>query len=317
MIPTQHTVETPYMVGPVHLYTLDFGDELILLDTGPPTESGQRFLREQVDLARLSQVLVTHCHIDHYGQARWLAENSDAVVYLPRRDVLKHEHHERRLQELFALIGELGFDKEYVEILRKRFTTSMMPLFPDRYEIAEQLPAELGIEVLGCPGHSQSDLVYTGKDWAVTGDTLLRGVFQSPLLDVDLENGGRFKNYEAYCESIVRLAGLESKLILPGHRFTVESAGETIRFYISKTLQRLQRLVPFLRGNSVAEVIADVFPAMTDPFHLYLKASEIVFMKDLLERPELLIDALKQIGLYESVSSSFETVLEHEPAVNG
>lgn len=305
------------MVGPVHLYTIDFGDELILLDTGPPTDAGQRFLREQVDLTRLSHVLVTHCHIDHYGQAGWLAENSDAVVYLPRRDALKNEYKTRRMQELFALIGELGFEEEYVEILRQRFSTSMMPLFPDAYKIAEQLPAELGIEVLGCPGHSQSDLVYTGKDWAVTGDTLLRGVFQSPLLDVDLEKGGRFRNYEAYCESIVRLAGLESKRILPGHRCTVESVGETIRFYISKTLQRLQRLVPHLDGNSVAQVISNVFPAMTDPFHIYLKASEIVFMKDLLERPELLIGALKQIGLYAAVSESFGMILEHEPALNG
>ena len=81
--------------------------------------------------------------------------------------------------------------------------------FPSSFLVAENdLPERLGIEVLACPGHSQSDLVYVGEDWAVTGDTLLRGVFQSPLLDVDLETGGRFKNYEAYCSTIVKLAGL-------------------------------------------------------------------------------------------------------------
>lgn len=37
-------------------------------------------------------------------------------------------------------------------------------------------------------------LVYVGDEWAVTGDTLLKGIFQTPLLDVDLIHGGRFNN---------------------------------------------------------------------------------------------------------------------------
>jgi len=310
MIPTQHTIDTPYMVGPVHAYTIEHDGALILIDTGPPTDDGRRFLHEQIDLQRLTHVLVTHCHIDHYGQAGWLAANSDASVYLPKRDILKHEHLAKRMQVLFSFIHELGFDGAYVDMLRDHFSSSMMPLFPESYEVAENLPPELGIEVLGCPGHSQSDLVYAGRDWAVTGDTLLRGVFQSPLLDADLEKGGRFRNYQAYCRSIVRLAGLESKTILPGHRCTVEGVGETIRFYISKMLQRLQRLAPYLSGNTVAQVINDVFPSMNDSFHIYLKASEIVFMKDLLEEPELLSSALKQINLYDPVAELFESVLE-------
>lgn len=310
MIPTQHTVDTPYMVGPVHLYTLELESSFILIDTGPPTETGRAFLRENIDLRRLTHVLVTHGHIDHYGQAGWLAENSDAVVYLPRLDIIKHEHHTERMRELFALIGELGFGTTFVELLCERFASSMVPLFPKRCSVAEDLPAELGIEVLGCPGHSQSDLVYAGHNWAVTGDILLRGVFQSPLLDVDLEKGGRFRNYDAYCGSIVRLAGLAQKKILPGHRTNVPSVAETILFYVSKMLQRLRILVPHLAKNTVAEVIRSVFPTMSDPFHIYLKSSEILFMKDLLENPRRLASALQYIGLYEQVADVFEIVLE-------
>jgi len=317
MIPTQHTVETPYMVGPVHVYTLELEDAYILIDTGPATPAGQAFVQEQVDLDRLSHVLITHCHIDHYGQAGWLAANSDAVVYLPRRDILKHELKTRRMEGLFALVAELGFTEPYVVQLRERFSSTMMPLFPEQYGVAEHLPAALGIEVLECPGHSQSDLVFVGDDWAVTGDTLLRGVFQSPLLDVDLERGGRFKNYEAYCSSIVKLAGLATKTILPGHRFEIDSVGATILFYISKTLQRLHRLAPYLRERTVAQVIEDVFPTMSDSFHVYLKSSEILFMKDLLEQPELLSSALTQIDLYDQVAELFESVLDQELRLDG
>ena len=302
------------MVGPVHCYTLDLDDELILFDTGPPTEAGREFLSARLDLSRLSQVIVTHCHIDHCSQAAWLAQNSDADVYLPRLDILKHEQSERRLSTLFSLIADLGFGDDYIEVLRERFTKSSEPLrFPEHYRVAEeQLPPQLGVEVVGCPGHSQTDLIYTGNGWAVTGDTLLRGVFQSPLLDANLETGGRFKNYQAYCGSIVKLAGLRAKKILPGHRQHVESVDQTLLFYLKKMLRRVDYLLPHLSSRSVAEVISELFPSMTDVFHIYLKASEIVFMKDFLAQPVLLASALKAIELYEPLEKPFCNVAEKQ-----
>ncbi|MGI9537203.1 MAG: MBL fold metallo-hydrolase [Desulfocapsaceae bacterium] len=314
MIPVQHTVETPYMVGPVHCYTLDYGEELVLIDTGPPTGAGRAFLSDHLDLSRLSHVIVTHCHIDHYGQAAWLAQVSNAKIYLPRLDILKNEHLDRRLSIMFSLIADLGFDGAYLELLKERFTkSSLLSLFPKRYLIAEEdLPPHLGIKVIGCPGHSQSDLVYFGNGWAVTGDILLRGVFQSPLLDADLETGSRFMNYRAYCASIVKLAGLRSKKILPGHRKHVESVDQTIIFYLTKMLHRVSYLLPYLGNKSVAAVIRDLFPTMNDPFHIYLKASEIVFMKDFLALPALLTSSLRDIELYEPLADLFDQVVEKQ-----
>ena len=314
MIPRQHTVETPYMVGPVHCYTLDYGDQLVLIDTGPPTEAGRTFLAEHLDLSRLAHVIVTHCHIDHYGQAAWLAQNSDAHIYLPRLDILKNEQIDRRLSMLFSLIGDLGFDDSYLKVLRERFTrSSLLPLLPQRYLVAEDdLPADLGIEVIGCPGHSLSDLVYSGNGWAVTGDTLLRGVFQSPLLDADLETGGRFKNYQAYCSSIVKLASLRSKKILPGHRHHIDSVDKTLLFYLTKMLRRVSHLPSEIFHRSVAEVMDDLFPSMQDPLHIYLKASEIVFMKDFLAEPAVLVSSLKKIDLYQPLAQLLSEITEKQ-----
>ncbi len=311
MIPVQHTVDTPYMVGPVHCYTIDYGEETVLIDTGPPTDAGRDYLRDRIDLGRLKHVLVTHCHIDHYGQSAWLEANSGARIYLPSRDIQKNERLEERLSTLFELIAAMGFTQDYMEQLRKRFVQSVMsPRFPENCLVAEEdIPAYLGIDVLACPGHSQSDLVYTGDGWAVTGDTLLRGVFQSPLLDVDLECGGRFKNYQAYCRSIVRLAGLGSRRILPGHRHHIDSVERTILFYISKALHRVSYLLPHIHEKTVAGVIDHLFSSMTDPFHIYLKTSEIVFMKDFLADPALLGNALREIGLFEPVADLYYGVV--------
>lgn len=304
----QHTVNTPYMVGPVHCYTAVLGGELVLFDTGPPTEEGRRYLQKHIDLDRLRHVVVTHCHIDHYGQSFWLSQQTDAAIYLPYRDSLKVTRDARRMERMNVLLAERGFSDEYIESLRELLQRNVLfPPFPENYLIAEQdLPGHLGIEVLNCPGHSQSDLVYVGDEWAVTGDTLLRGIFQSPLLDVDLEAGGRFKNYAAYCATLRQLADLRDKRILPGHRYTAESVDAIIRFYVAKMLQRVEQLRPYRREENIAAIIHRLFGGtMTEVFHVYLKASEIIFMKDFLDQPQLLRDSLEAIGLFDDVAEHF------------
>lgn len=308
---TQHTIETPYMVGPVHCYTVERDGALLLFDTGPPTPTAQEYLREHVDLKRLSHVIITHCHIDHYGLAHWLEQETSATIYLPYRDALKISRHDSRMEMMYGLLQEVGFGSEYLEQLRKIFDSGVLfPPFPERYRIAEKdIPAELGIEVLNCPGHSQSDLVYVLDDLAVTGDTLLRGIFQSPLLDIDLMTGERFNNYNAYCRSIVRLATLEGKTVLPGHRYTIDSVTEILHFYVSKLLLRVEQLLPVKDEGNVADIMKKLFNnSLTDAFHLYLKGSEILFMQDFLADPDRLGDALAAIGLFDRVADQYRRV---------
>jgi glyoxylase-like metal-dependent hydrolase (beta-lactamase superfamily II) len=297
------------MVGPVHCYTIELHGELVLFDTGPPTGAGEQFLRQHIDLGRLEHVIVTHCHLDHYGLSSWLGKNSDASIYFPSRDIQKVIRHDERLEKMYDLLGALGFSGTYLDRLRESFYRGVMfPPFPQNYLSAEEdIPEHLEIEVLSCPGHSQSDLVYTHGSWAVTGDILLRGIYQSPLLDIDLASGQRFNNYQAYCNTLVTLIRIREKKILPGHRYRVESVDATILFYIKKTLYRIVQLKPYIRDYTVARIIDRVFgDELKDPFHVYLKASEIVFMKDLLETPETLRNALERIGLLDEVAADFE-----------
>lgn len=305
---TQHTISTPYIVGPVHCYSGLLAGELVLFDTGPPTAEAERYLRDHIDLARLRHVFISHCHLDHYGQSLWLEQNSDAIIYLPYRDCLKNTHHLQRIEGMCQLLASLDFNPKLLGELRRIFDSGQLfPPFPKKYRVAEtDIPAHLGISVRTCPGHSQSDLVYVGEDWAVTGDTLLRGVFQSPLLDVDLESGARFNNYEAYCASLVKLAGLRNHHILPGHRRSIDSIDATLLFYISKLLLRVEQLRPQRDEKNIMVLIEKLLgEPITDAFHLYLKTSEVVFMQDLLERPEILRRALEEIKLFDQVEELY------------
>lgn len=309
---TQHTVNTPYMVGPVHCYTAELGGDLVLFDTGPATEEGRRYLEDHIDLDRLRHIFITHCHIDHYGQTRWLEERTGATIYLPAKDALKNVRHHSRVAGMTRIFEKLGFDDTYLGELQKIFLKGdILPPFPEKFKIAEDdIPSHFEIEAIPCPGHSQSDLVYSVGSYAVTGDTLLRGIFQSPLLDVDLITGRRFRNYEVYCESIVKLAALSDFTILPGHRKKIDGVKETLCFYLSKLLVRVKHLHPFL-GEANVKLLMDKLleGRVTDVFHVFLKASEIVFMLDLLKQPKRLRDSLERAGLWPEVQPFYEAAI--------
>ena len=310
----QHTVATPYMVGEVHFYSVELDSGPALFDTGPPTPEGRARLAESVDLDRLKYLFITHCHVDHYGLANFVLENSSAEVYLPRRDAIKFKRHAERMAGIAGLLRAFGFSDDFTCQLRDSFERNkVFPSMPERYRVVEESDelAGLGVAWLACPGHSQSDLVYLVKDCAVTGDILLRNIFQAPLLDIDLESfSGRFRNYDAYCDSLLKLAQLRGRRIMPGHRQYVTGVDPAILSYVTTLLQRAVQLLP-LMGLGLEEMVGRLFRGrLTDPFFIYLKISEIVFMLDLIENPTRLKGSLEQIGLFEEVRGLYEAVAQ-------
>ncbi len=309
MIPGQHTIDTPYFVGPVHCYSTEIDGELVLFDTGPPTLTACRYLQEHLDLTRLKHVIVTHCHLDHFGLAHWLEKGTGATVYIPFRDALRFQNQSRRQELLHDLLRQIGFGEAFVSrFLSRESVKELTPSEPEHYRIIEEsdLPQRLGIVPLSCPGHSQSDLVLQGPGWAVTGDTLLKGIFQTPLLDVDLLSEQRFRNYQVYCTSLVKLATLRGKKILPGHRNGIDSVDSCLLFYLQKLLDRAARVKTFpLSMNAVETICNLVGDKLTSPFISYLKASEIIFLRDFLAEPKLLCQATREIGLYPQLADRF------------
>jgi len=309
MLPTQHTIPTPYFVGPVHCYSIEINDQLILIDTGAPTAETKEYLQKNIDLQRLQHVLITHCHIDHYGLAAWLQQEYSCTIYLPYRDSLKVANHAKRLDGMMGILHEIGFSEAFTEAFRCEMDSdAVFPALPENFKISEQdLPSELGIEALPCPGHSQSDLVYASDRWAVTGDTMLRDIFQSPLLDIDLLTGKRFSNYSAYCETIIKLASLRDRQILPGHREFIIGVDHNLCYYTEKLLDRAKRSRKYSTDLSAPQVVEKLFGgSIQEPFLKYLKVSEVIFVRDFLANPDLLKKSLVEIGLYPQLREPFE-----------
>jgi 2,4-dienoyl-CoA reductase (NADPH2) len=310
----QHTVQTPYMVGEVHFYTAELEGGLVMFDTGPPTPDGEAYLLENIDLKRLKCLFISHCHVDHYGLANFILHHSQAEVFIPRRDAIKFQRYPERMDRMAELLAGYGFGADFAVQLKETFNKNKVkPTTPERFRIVEESneSARLGVSYLACPGHSQSDLVYLVEDCAVSGDILLRNIFQAPILDIDLESfAGRYKNYQAYCSSLLNLATLRGRRIMPGHRQAFEGVDEAILFYVTTLLERSVQILPY-RMLPLKSILEQVFNGrLTDTFFIFVKISEIVFMLDFIENPQFLKDSLVNIGLFEEVRTLYEAVAQ-------
>ncbi len=304
-------IDTPYPVGPVHLYVFERSGGLFLFDAGPPTQENYAFLKKNIALDKLKYLFITHSHADHGGGAQFIAKLSNARILMPKKDILKNRMFDKIAPHFKSVFSSLGFPNELLDFMFEilvRFKKDT-PIPDNVYPIEdEKLPQ--GIEFIPFPGHSITDFVYiVDKKYAVTGDFLLNGIFQTPLIEIDPETMTLFNNYEAYCKSISKIGLLDGLTILPSHS-EVASAKETVAFYIEKILNRSTFVSDCIKKKcSVFDAVRQLTNPYDNPFKAYLKASEIVFFKSFVENPVLLKNAIEKTGLLNRFQKSIEKFL--------
>jgi hydroxyacylglutathione hydrolase len=304
------SVPTPYLVGDVKVYTFEVDGKLILFDTGPPTDDARQFLKDNVDLDRLKYVFITHWHPEHCGLAAFLEKETTAEIIISKYEAEKLSHPERHALQMNNLLPSLGFDEDEVEKQREvaRWLETIAPT-PENYRVLEEsqdVLDALGLSYFYSPWHGGCDVVYMLQNYAISGDTVLKGIFSCPCIEVDPDDpsAGRFSNYAALCEAISQLKKIENYSFLPSHRDPVESVDDWIEFFVTKLVERTRALAPLLQsGNTVYQSTVKFFGKRVEkPFHLYIKASEVALCHDFLNAPEQLIQALEKNDLLDRLT---------------
>jgi len=290
----KHTLQTPYPVGPVHFYTYETDRYILIFDTGPRTEEAAKYVEELFDNKKQKFLFITHCHVDHYGMLDFFERRDDTEIFISKYDLFKFDKVDERLEKLKRLLAGEGFPEDIISSVEGslRYFKYSVP-FPKRYNVLEEnrnYVSELGIAFERCPGHSQSDILYKINGNAVSGDIILRNIFQTPLLDMDFyDTDKRFKNYDAYINTAMKLKSMKNYNFLPGHRDYIDSVDERLRFYVSKVKDRAGFLEKMCSECTVYEVVKKLVNDVTEnPFSTYIKASETFFIKDYLSSPSKL-----------------------------
>lgn len=306
----KHTVNTPYMVGPVHFYTFETDHGLIMFDTGPNTLEAISYLNNHINFKRLAYLFITHCHIDHYGLTYHIKQKSDAKIFISKYDLLKFKHYKMRFEKVSGFLSQEGFPNEILsEIQHNLEGMKNLAPFPEGevLEENEHILEQLNLKYLRCPGHSQSDIIYLYENYAISGDVILRDVFQTPLLDLNLDDfTTRYNNYLAYMETIDKLVSLEKYTFLPGHRDYIDNVKDRITIYLDKMLSRGAKIGKKLLESPVYDLIQEIKSEKPlDSFTLYLKASEIFFIRDIFTNPEPLITSIKKHDIKLEINKYF------------
>ncbi|MCO6450145.1 MAG: MBL fold metallo-hydrolase [Caldilineales bacterium] len=295
----QLTLPTPFAVGDVHAYVL-LGDSLTLFDAGLYTASNIRALDEALDetgilSSDLAQIIVSHGHIDHFGQAKRLHNASHAAVLAHENAVAKiadlDSYARRAIDWARGFAAETGLPAELFPQI-ERFYAAIPRMAESVW--AETILREGDIiaagssewHVIFCPGHS-GDLIclYDPKrQWLLGSDHLLAHVSSNALVEPPMPGLERRRPLIDYWRSLERLCDLEIELVLPGHGEVVTDHRALISERRQRRVRRLGSITDCLQGDAqtVWEIVRSLFPRLGEA-DIFLGLSEVVGHLDILQ----------------------------------
>ncbi|MCX8117968.1 MAG: MBL fold metallo-hydrolase [Desulfobacterota bacterium] len=279
----------PFPLGTTNVYFIDDAPKT-LVDTGIRTDASFETLRRSLQelgfsIESIERILVTHGHIDHYGQAQRISSLSGAPIYI-------HPKEYGRIRSLIHTFGPLksillrnGVPEELVH-QAVGFIGSAQKLADPLSEAffleeGETIPfASMTWKAIHCPGHSPGLLCFYWPERKVlfTGDHLLKEITPNPVLNVpDSRSPLRYSSLQDYLSSLKKLEGFEIDLLLPGHGEEVDDAKALIRKITEHHRERMNHVLASLsRGEKTPyEIALDLFPGVP-PFEVFLGISEAV-----------------------------------------
>ena len=280
-------IPLPMPAGPpfVNVYLVRCKDGWILVDTGYSLpgifdELAEGFGFAGVAPAELRQILLTHVHPDHAGNAPRLSAMSGAPIRLHPADaellawILRPGSAARIGERLLNAGAEPDQVAETVEACTRLF--SHFPPLPDAkpLEDGENIPTALGpLEVMHTPGHSPGHVSFYLRERGIllAGDTVLEGIFPN----VGIVDG--HDCFGEFLSTLDRLQTLPEPRILPSHGLPFEGLQAWCVRTRSDALKRLRR-VRALReeGLTPAAITRRLWDRDLRPFDLQLALTTVL-----------------------------------------
>jgi glyoxylase-like metal-dependent hydrolase (beta-lactamase superfamily II) len=209
--------------GAIAVYLIEHKDGAVLVECGPGSTAsnlGTKLEQHNLSYADITDVLVTHIHLDHAGAAGWLA-NQGARIHVHPVGAPHMLNPERLLESASRIYGN-KMDSLWGDFL---------PVPEDKLSVVEDGDEirinELCFRAIATPGHASHHHAYILDDTCFSGD--IGGVRVGGLRHLQLPMPPPEFNLEKWRESLARLreeykSGAFSK-IAPTHFGIYEDAG--------------------------------------------------------------------------------------------
>jgi glyoxylase-like metal-dependent hydrolase (beta-lactamase superfamily II) len=211
--PTIHTIDLDFLgrSGTIGAYLVPHSGGGILIETGPGSTiqnliAGLKSYNYVVE--DITDVFLTHIHLDHAGGAGWLAQHG-CQIHVHENGFPHLIHPEKLLSSAARLYGER------MEALWGEF----IPLSQDKLTVMhgnEVLKVgDLSIRALDVPGHANHHLVYLIGDACFSGD--IGGIRLTPHKYLRLPMPPPDFHLEKWRESIIHIQEFDPTRIIPTH----------------------------------------------------------------------------------------------------
>jgi glyoxylase-like metal-dependent hydrolase (beta-lactamase superfamily II) len=286
----------PFPLKTMNVYFIDDSPRT-LVDAGIKTEASFEILKKGLEtigynLKAIERILITHGHIDHYGQAKRLSSFSGAPIYI----------HSKEYGRIRSFIHSLGFVKS---ILLRNGAPEKMVNEAIRYMESAQIMGDsldetffmddgdsilfksMEWKTILCPGHAPGLICFHWPEKKIlfTGDHLLKEITPNPVLNVHESRPPYcYPSLKEYLASLEKIEKLEISMVLPGHGEEIRDVEGLIQKIFTHHKERMDRVLFSLsKGDKTPfEIAMDLFPGVP-PFEVFLGISEAVGHLDILK----------------------------------
>jgi glyoxylase-like metal-dependent hydrolase (beta-lactamase superfamily II) len=296
---------TPLGVGDINSYLLLPPDgtagRVTLIDTGVKTPAA--FDAMQSGLAAhglafgdIERILITHAHMDHFGQAARIRELSGARAFASEREAELMRTHfspsgDRRdfVMRSFARWGvpPALFAKESEMAAFARQIQDPLEVDGTLAEGDFVDVGDLRLHVIATPGHCEAHVVFWEPSLGVlfSGDHLLTDISPVPLLVFPkIEGEPRPRSLVRFMASLEKVESLPCQTVFPAHGDVIRDHRKLIAGYRLHHERRKLQILRKLEAGALCpwELAKLLFPKVYES-QAYLVMSEVIGHLDLLE----------------------------------
>lgn len=313
---------TPFPIGDVNVYLIN-DSRKTLIDTGVNTPESQKVLldhlaRVGVPVTALDRVIISHLHVDHYGAANWLQQQSGAELSIFHGAKPWLENFDSRRARDRQWYGELywrcGYGDAAIDLVEHYERSVGCYAAAARVDCVlfegDLIPTDDDVwRVIHTPGHQQDHIcLYAQRQQLLlAADHLLEYITPNPCMEPPRRDGEpKPESLLDYRRSLRRLTSLDATLVLPGHGRCFENLPRRLEQILRHGERRNRGLLTHIDEQpKTLKAIADAFFGPHPPFDAYLVVSEIIgHLEWLLDQEQIVRREENGLDLYQRVPKS-------------
>ncbi len=309
-----HRIElpVPFPLKTTNVYLVD-DEPVTLIDTGVKTDASFQVLTDSLrrlghGIEDIRRILITHGHLDHYGQAKRISLLSGAEVYIHREEHRRIQSSAQFRGHVASVLLQNGTPEGSVDTIINYMESAQRWAEPldDVHFINESHEIRFSnmlLRPIHCPGHSPGLLCFylEAKGILISGDHLLKEITPNPIIN-PLPSGAQPQNtsLKQYLDSIRKIEDLKVSLVLPGHGEPIEDFKGLLEKILAHHEQRLVQVSSVLSQDeqTAYDISRALFPD-TEFFEVFLGVSEILgHLNILLEEGKIVYRSRDGIDFY-------------------